>query len=568
MKIRNKVAGIISVVCMLFNMNVAYATQHEINYIKSLSGEYVTISGIVTNGANKDIFLRIDYTDTAPSYDTESLENSVIYQQQTTTDENGKFEFEVKLNEIGTNSYTLRLGVRGDAQDISETFVFYGEGYRNAALSAIQTAQNNRDADALANAIITYYPNLYLQTPLFDEYLKTDPNLDDIKSILIDYPLFTTIPKLEEALESAVIVKDIKECTDYNEMQNVLGVYNNELGIIDSTIYQKTYLFLTNEFKGEVYKSFLNKKYYTITEIGEAFTLSVLNTYLANAIGASAVKKILSDNEALLKIKMSDYNMSDTYYLKLTGENFLSVSEVKTKLDELKKAYDSSQNNTPGGGFGGSSGGGGGFSSSTVVPTVGQNTVTGNLSTESYPFCDMEEYVWAKEATLALYKSGVLQGVGDNKFEPERAIAREEFLKLIINGFGIVAQTDSDVSFTDVSKEQWYYPFIKTAVNSGVVYGMDDNRFGIGEQITRQDMVVMLYRALKMKKEIPDGGGFSRFEDYDTISDYAKSAVAFAEANEIVKGMGDGNFHPQSSATRAEAAVILYRAIEYLSNNI
>ena len=81
-------------------------------------------------------------------------------------------------------------------------------------------------------------------------------------------------------------------------------------------------------------------------------------------------------------------------------------------------------------------------------------------------------------------------------------------------------------------------------------------------------MVVMLYRALNMKKEISDGNGFSSFEDYDSISDYAKSAVAFAEANEIVNGMGDGNFHPQSSATRAEAAVILYRAIEYLSNNI
>ena len=144
----------------------------------------------------------------------------------------------------------------------------------------------------------------------------------------------------------------------------------------------------------------------------------------------------------------------------------------------------------------------------------------------------------------------------------------EEFLKLIINGFGITADRDDEVSFGDVNKSQWYYPFIRTGVNSGIVNGMDDNHFGIGNQITRQDMVVMLYRAMNMKTELYADGGFSGFEDFDTVSDYAKNAVAFAETNEIVNGMGDGNFHPQSCATRAEAAVILYRAIEYLSNNI
>lgn len=573
MRIKNRIVGIISVICMLLNMNVASAAQHEINYIKSLNGEYTTISGTVTNGANKDVFIRIDYTNTAPSSDTDNLENNVIYQKQLTTNSDGYFEFDVKLNEIANNSYTLRIGVLGDENDIYETFTFYGESYRNTAISAIETAQRNQDADALVSAITTYYPNLYLQTPLFNTYQSSDPDLSEIKSILISYPLITTVSVLEEALEGAVIVKDLKQSTNFTIMQNVFGTYDSKLDILKSTIYQSTYSNLSESIKGNIYNTFKNKQYYTPTEIKDAFTLSVLNTYLANAIGADSVKKVLGDNAAMLGINMTDYSMSDETFLGLIGTEFTTVASVKTTLDGLKSQPDGNQQGTgqnsgQGTGGNGGSGGGGGFSGSTVVPTVGQNTVTGNLSSESYPFNDMEDYVWAKEATLALYKRGVIHGVGDNNFVPERVITREEFLKLIINGFGIVTQTDDEVSFGDVSSEQWYYPFVKTGVNSGIIHGMDNNKFGIGNQITRQDMVVMLYRALNMKKEISEYSGFSHFEDYDTISDYAKNAVAFAEANEIVNGMGDGNFHPQSSATRAEAAVILYRAIEYLSKSI
>lgn len=155
MRIKNRIVGIISVICMLLNMNVASAAQHEINYIKSLNGEYTTISGTVTNGANKDVFIRIDYTNTAPSSDTDNLENNVIYQKQLTTNSDGYFEFDVKLNEIANNSYTLRIGVLGDENDIYETFTFYGESYRNTAISAIETAQRNQDADALVSAITT-----------------------------------------------------------------------------------------------------------------------------------------------------------------------------------------------------------------------------------------------------------------------------------------------------------------------------------------------------------------------------------------------------------------------------
>lgn len=550
---------------MVLNMGVVNAKDLQINYIKSLNAENITVSGNVINGANKDVFLRIEYADNNLLSDTESLEACVVYQKQSKTDDNGSFEFNVKLKDNGESSYTLRLGVLGNEKDISETFVFYGTGYRNEAISAIQTAQKNKDSQALAEAITTYYTNLYLHTPLFNEYYSTDADLSQTKSLLVNYPLIKDVAMLEEALEGVVVVKDLKVISSLEDMTEVFKKYDSELGILESTIYNLTYQKMSDELKEDSCSSFKNKSFYTPSEIKESFTLSVLNTYLANAVGAGSVKTVLSDNAQLFGIDMKDYKLSDSKFLELIGTEFKAVADIKTKLDSLNNQTSSNQG---GSGSGGSSGGGGGYSGSPVASTVGQTTVTGNLNTERYPFSDMENYVWAKEATLALYKSGVLDGVGENKFAPERVITREEFLKLIINGFEITAPTDNDTSFTDVNKEMWYYPFVKTALNSGVVNGMDDNTFGIGNQITRQDMVVMLYRAIDMKREISDAAISSAFEDYSSVADYAKNAVAFAEANDIVNGMGDGNFHPYSFATRAEAAVILYRAINYLSEGI
>ncbi len=562
MKIKNKIAGIISVICIGVSISTAYAVEHEVNYIKSLNGDYINIAGNAVNGGGSEVFLRIDYTENGFVSDTGALEENTVYQRQTTADENGDFTFKVKLKDIGESSYTLRLGVLGDDGDVSETFVFYGDNYRKQALGAIQTAQRNKDVDGLVNAITTYYGNLYLDTPVFDKYFAAEPDLGGIKSILTGYPLITTVSALEEALEGVVIVKDLKKAADFSGMEAVFGEYDSKLGINDLSIYKQTYSKLPDKIKEAVYKNFAARKYNTPADIKTAFTVSVLNTYLKNAIGAASVKQLLEDNKELLGIDMTRYDMADSKFLELIGTEFKSVADVKTKLEALK----SSSNTSGGGGGGGKSSGS--TNSATVLSTLGQSSVTKLLDGEDYPFEDMEEYYWAKEATLALYKRNVLQGIGNNRFAPERVITREEFLKLIINGFEITDPAGNDVSFSDVDKNEWYYPYIKTGVNSGIIKGMDNNRFGIGYKITRQDLVVMLYRAVNMKRGLPQYTGLSGFKDYETISDYAQNAVMFAETNYIVSGMGDGNFYPKNNATRAETAVILYRAIEYLANNM
>lgn len=565
MKIKRIIAGIISVACMVMSFTVANAAQHKISYIKVLSDDYTNVTGQIENGANKEIFLRIEYADKTLSTDTQKLEDSVIFQEQVKADENGEFTFSVKLNDIGERMYTLKLGVIGDDEVVGETFRYYGESYREEALNAIKSAQMLNDEDALAEAIKKYYKNLYLKTPMFDAYFAEEPDLRSVKGLLVAYPYIVTTQQLEDALESVVVVKDIKACDNYEEMEDVLIKYNQQLGIIDTTMYRYTYNDLPNKFKNAVFNDFKGRKYYSPEEISDTFILTVLNTHLANAIGAASVKKVLYDNEELLGIDLSEFKFDDEDYLKLVGVKFTDISEVQTKLEEIQR----SKKNKPDPSKGGSgSGGGGSYSGGVIAPMGGQETVTQATAPEVYPFNDMENHVWAKEATLALYNAGVLNGVGDNKFEPDRPVSREEFLKMIVGGFDISTLSDNDVYFSDVNNQEWYYPFIKVGVNAGIIKGMDDNTFGIGALISRQDMTVMLYRALSAKTDIAVGGGSSKFEDFDTVADYAKDAVAFAEITGIVNGMGDGNFYPENNATRAEAAVILYRAIEYYAKNI
>jgi len=116
--------------------------------------------------------------------------------------------------------------------------------------------------------------------------------------------------------------------------------------------------------------------------------------------------------------------------------------------------------------------------------------------------------------------------------------------------------TDAEIGFSDVAKDAWYYPYIKAAVSKGIILGKEDGSFGVGEKVTRQDMAVMLCRALMLENENTD----YVFADDDNISEYAKTAVYAMKAKNVISGFEDGTFKPLDSATRAQAAVMIQKA--------
>lgn len=209
-----------------------------------------------------------------------------------------------------------------------------------------------------------------------------------------------------------------------------------------------------------------------------------------------------------------------------------------------------------------SSGGGVGRGSVSVGSAVMPQAPTENSSAGLDAFGDIGSVAWAKNAINILSAKGVVSGRSESEFAPNDPILREELVKLLIQGFGIISSTGKLLPFDDVSPTAWYYEYVVRAYTLGITSGISAEAFGVGRAVTRQDMAVLMYNALNCAGFSPEPNTEEfTFADDENIADYAKEAVYTLAKAGIINGMGDGTFAPGNSATRAEVAVLLYRTM-------
>ncbi|MFR1498455.1 MAG: S-layer homology domain-containing protein [Monoglobus pectinilyticus] len=116
-----------------------------------------------------------------------------------------------------------------------------------------------------------------------------------------------------------------------------------------------------------------------------------------------------------------------------------------------------------------------------------------------------------------------------------------------------------EVPFSDVVQGEWYYEPIAKALNLGVANGYEDGTFGINENISREDMMVMAYRTLNaLGISIPANKPYASFSDQSSISDYAVEAIERMYCADIINGVGDNMLDPKGAADRAQSAKIIY----------
>ena len=172
-------------------------------------------------------------------------------------------------------------------------------------------------------------------------------------------------------------------------------------------------------------------------------------------------------------------------------------------------------------------------------------------------FEDLAGYEWAQEAIETLAEQHFISGVGDNTFEPARQITREEFVKILTSAFALV-DSSAACSFEDVSPDAWYYTYVASAVESGIVSGKSPTVFGTGAYITREEIAALLVRVADRQSILLSEGEEKEFTDSDEIAGYAQDAVSRLASAGIINGRDDGRFAPQETATRAEAARLIY----------
>ncbi len=193
-------------------------------------------------------------------------------------------------------------------------------------------------------------------------------------------------------------------------------------------------------------------------------------------------------------------------------------------------------------------------------------TVSGSAATADQAFTDVSTEAWYYEAVQYVYENGLMNGMGNNKFEPDTTLSRAMFVTIL----GRMAGIDEDdytgsTGFTDAPAGSWYSPYVKWAAENGIVNGMTATTFAPDNAITREQMAAILVRYVENNDlYLPNSSkAIASFTDEASISEWAEELVDQARAWGIFEG-DNGNFTPQSKATRAQAATVFMRLAEYL----
>lgn len=188
------------------------------------------------------------------------------------------------------------------------------------------------------------------------------------------------------------------------------------------------------------------------------------------------------------------------------------------------------------------------------------------LISNAISFSDARDH-WA-EAELEDFASRlIIFGTGEDRLHPDRLMTRAELTAMLVRALGISLSPQPN-RFSDVSKEDWYADVIGIAEHYGLVMGYDDGTFRPNDPVTRQEAIVMIYRAailagieLNVEDRAEAEGLLTRFIDGDEVSDWAKQEVASVLKLELVIGAND-RLMPHKEITRAEQTVIVWRFLK------
>lgn len=170
---------------------------------------------------------------------------------------------------------------------------------------------------------------------------------------------------------------------------------------------------------------------------------------------------------------------------------------------------------------------------------------------------------WAGRAIDVVAAKGAINGKADGVFDPDANVTRAEFAKMLVRALDLENGSATE-GFADVNATDWFAPYVAAAADKGIINGKSATKFDPSAPIKRAEMATMITRALKYvngSKDVADiDAALAVFADADQINETLKAGVAFAASKEIVVG-NEGKFAPNANATRAQAAVIIYRAI-------
>jgi len=180
-------------------------------------------------------------------------------------------------------------------------------------------------------------------------------------------------------------------------------------------------------------------------------------------------------------------------------------------------------------------------------------------------FKDIEDH-FADDKIAKLIKAGIIKGTSYSTFSPDENLTREQFVTLLGRALGI-ADKKIDEPFVDVPSGRYSEQYINAFSKLGIVEGYGDNEFGPQDHVTKEQMAKILVEVYAYYKErdVEDiPKTSSTYDDIDEASEWAKIYISKAKRLGVTNVKNEDNYRPKDNGKRDEAAVMIYNLLRSL----
>lgn len=480
-------------------------------------------------------------------------DDEIYYIDETIVDANGNAKFDFKMKDY--NEYLVRFS--------SNDFSVGSTANKEITLLSETEASDLID-DILASADISgELENSAYELNLNLEFYNDLTNKTPVESAMIANKADINITNINSYFDEAVIFAYLKQIDDSEKIEDMFEYYEGSYVKFDQVSPDKTYetyLEMDADIKAKLIGSLKKLNHTSLNALRNNFNEQVILTALAN-YDKEMLDKVFIDNADYVELDgydtLSEADKNDILGKLMDDKTIKSVANLESRFDVYYNKIKNPVITPPAGG----GGGGGGGSSSNVF--VDQEIITPpaqdrvDLKTD---FTDLDNHEWARDAIEELAKNNILNGKGNRLFCPADNITREEFVKIMVLAFDLYSDK-FECEFTDVKKDDWFYTYVASGKEAGLVVGMEDGSYGIGQPITRQDMAVMVHRLLAKLMKMDRVTDLSKtYDDMADVSGYAANSVKILLNAGIMQG-DNNKFYPKNNATRAEAAQLVFNIL-------
>lgn len=249
----------------------------------------------------------------------------------------------------------------------------------------------------------------------------------------------------------------------------------------------------------------------------------------------------------------------------VSGDGSNNTDDSDDNIENDNTNTDSGSNSS------GSSGGSSNSGSSNTDTNVGSDDSLIENDTEdgiieqpefNMSFIDVKSDAWYYNAVKYVCEKGIMVGISDTKFAPDISTTRGMFVTMLYRLENEPNIEHEDV-FDDVKSSDYYYNAVYWAKQHNIVTGVSKTKFDPNNNITREQMITMLYRyAIFKGYDVDKLSNLVNFKDVYEISEYALNPFKWAVEANIITGLNNNFISPASNASRGQIATILMRFIE------